>query len=207
MGTYTEYMGFDNLVAAEIKADTVEAYTPDEVFKLAPAGEIKKSTERDQTARSYDNGTYFLIKSEGDDTVELVVPVLPLDIEAKILGAEYNETTGTLKNDGLPKTKYFALGYRLLCLDGTYRYVWRHKGAFTMGDEEAKSKEGTDSNNITLTFTGITTIHKFEKTKKVSKDIVADERDGKLDYSKWFEQVVTPDNEESLVKSEAATTE
>ena len=151
--------------------------------------------------------TYFLIKSEGDDTVELVVPVLPLDIEAKILGAEYNETTGTLKNDGLPKTKYFALGYRLLCLDGTYRYVWRHKGAFTMGDEEAKSKEGTDSNNITLTFTGITTIHKFEKTKKVSKDIVADERDGKLDYSKWFEQVVTPDNEESLVKSEAATTE
>ena len=207
MGTYTEYMGFDNLVAAEIKADTAAAYTPDEVFKLAPAGEIKKSTERDQVARSYDNGTYFLIKSEGDDTVELVVPVLPLDIEAKILGAEYNETTGTLKNDGLPKTKYFALGYRLLCLDGTYRYVWRHKGAFTMGDEEAKSKEGTDSNNITLTFTGITTIHKFEKTKKVSKDIVADERDGKLDYSKWFEQVVTPDNEESLVKSEAATTE
>ena len=207
MGTYTEYMGFDNLVAAEIKADTAEAYTPDEVFKLAPAGEIKKSTERDQVARSYDNGTYFLIKSEGDDTVELVVPVLPLDIEAKILGAEYNEATGTLKNDGLPKTKYFALGYRLLCLDGTYRYVWRHKGAFTMGDEEAKSKEGTDSNNITLTFTGITTIHKFEKTKKVSKDIVADERDGKLDYDKWFEQVVTPDNEDSLVKSEAATTE
>lgn len=201
MGTYTEYMGFDNLVAAEIKADTVEAYTPDEVFKLAPAGEIKKSTERDQVARSYDNGTYFLIKSEGDDTVELVVPVLPLDIEAKILGAEYNEATGTLKNDGMPKTKYFALGYRLLCLDGTYRYVWRHKGAFTMGDEEAKSKEGTDSNNITLTFTGITTIHKFEKTKKVSKDIVADERDGKLDYAKWFDQVVTPDNEDSLVKA------
>ena len=201
MGIYTEYMGFDNLVAAEIKADTAEAYTPDVVFKLAPAGEIKKSTERDQVARSYDNGTYFLIKSEGDDTVELVVPVLPLDIEAKILGTEYNEATGTLKNDGMPKTKYFALGYRLLCLDGTYRYVWRHKGAFTMGDEEAKSKEGTDSNNITLTFTGITTIHKFEKTKKVSKDIVADERDGKLDYTKWFEQVVTPDNEDSLVKA------
>ena len=204
MGTYTEYMGFDNLVAAEIKADTAEAYTPDEVFKLAPAGEIKKSTDRDQNPRPYDNGTYFLIKSEGDDTVELVVPVLPLDIESKILGSEYNDKTGTMKNDGMPKTKFFALGYRLLCLDGTYRYVWRHKGSFTMGDEEAKSRQGTDSNNVTLTFTGITTIHKFKGSGKVSKDIVADERDGLLDYSKWFEQVVTPDNEESLIKTEAA---
>lgn len=201
MGAYTEYMGFDNLVAAEITEDTIDAYTPGEVFKLAPAGEIKKSTERNQAARPYDNGTYFLIKSEGDDTVELVVPVLPLDIEAKILGSEYNETTGTMKNDGAPKTKYFALGYRLLCLDGTYRYVWRHKGAFTKGDEEAKSKQGTDSNNITLTFTGITTIHKFEKTGKVSKDIVADERDGLLNYDQWFAQVVTPDNEETLIKA------
>lgn len=198
---YTEYMGFDNLVAAEVTEDTLDNYETGEVFKLAPAGEIKKSVERDQASRSYDNGTYFLIKSEGDDTVELTVPILPLSIESKILGSDYSATTGTLKNDGMPKTKYFAIGYRLLCLDGTYRYVWRHKGAFTLGDEEAKSKEGTDSNNIVLTYTGITTIHKFAETGKVSKDIVADERDGLLTYDKWFDQVVTPDNEDTLVKA------
>lgn len=199
---YTEYMGFDSLVAAEITEDSLDTYATDDVFVLAPAGEIKKSVERDQASRSYDNGTYFLIKSEGDDTVDLTIPILPLAIESKITGNEYDTTTGTLKNNGMPKTKYFALGYRLLCLDGTYRYVWRHKGAFTLGDEEAKSKEGTDSNNITVTYTGIQTIHKFTATGTVSKDMVADERDGLLDYDKWFDQVVTPDNEKTLVKSE-----
>lgn len=198
MGVYTEYMGFDSLVYAPIEADTAEAFTPGEVKPLAPAGEIRKSTEREQNPRSYDNQTYLLIKSEGDDTVELVVPVLPLDVEAAINGTDYDETTGALNNDGIPKTKYFAIGYRLLCSDNTYRYVWRHKGSFTMGDEEAKSKQGTDSNNITITFTGIQTIHKFAKSGKPSKDIVVDERDGKLDYSKWFDQVVTPDNIETL---------
>lgn len=198
---YTEYMGFDNLVAAEITADTLEAFTPGEVFPLAPAGEIKKSTERDQAARSYDNQTYILIKSEGDDTVELVVPVLPLAKEALILGSDYNEATGSLSNDGKPKTKYFALGYRLLCSDDTYRYVWRLKGTFALGDEEAKSKEGTDSNNMTLTFTGIPTIHKFTATKKSAKDMVVDERDGLLNYDQWFTQVVTPDNEDTLIKA------
>lgn len=198
---YTEYMGFDNLVAAEITADTLEAFTPGEVFKLAPAGEIKKSTERDQAARSYDNQTYILIKSEGDDTVELVVPVLPLSIESKIIGSDYNEATGSLSNDGRPKTKYFALGYRLLCSDDTYRYVWRLKGTFALGDEEAKSKEGTDSNNMTLTYTGIPTRHKFAATGKPAKDKVVDERDGLLNYDQWFDQVVTPDNEEELIKA------
>lgn len=198
---YTEYMGFDNLVAAEIMEDSLGNYTPGEVFKLAPAGEIKKSTERDQASRSYDNQTYFVIKSEGDDTVELVVPVLPLSIESTIIGSDYNKDTGSLSNDGIPKTKYFALGYRLLCSDNTYRYVWRLKGTFALGDEEAKSKEGTDSNNMTLTYTGISTIHKFVVKGKPAKDMVVDERDGLLNYDQWFDQVVTPDNESELIKS------
>ena len=195
---YAEYMGFDNLVAAEITADTSAAFTTGEVFKLAPAGEIKKSTERDSATKSYDNQAYIIIKSEGEDTVELTVPILPLDIEAKINGSTYDANTGALINDGVAKTKYFAIGYRLLCTDDTYRYVWRLKGTFTLGDDEAKSKEGTDSNNTTITYTGIQTIHKFDKTTNVAKDVVADERDGKLQYDKWFDAVVTPDTIDSI---------
>ena len=197
---YTEYMGFDSLYAAEITADTADAFTTGDPFPLAPAGEIKKSTERDQASRSYDNQTYIIIKSEGDDSVDLVVPVLPLSIESKITGADYDATTGILSNDGQPKTKYFAIGYRLLMSDDTYRYVWRLKGTLQQGDEEAKSKEGTDSNNMTYTYTGVKTIHKFTKTGKGCKDQVADERDDLLDYSKWFKQVVTPDNRDTLKK-------
>lgn len=201
MERYVEYMGFDNLVMAEVTEDSLEAFTTGEVEVLAPAGEIKKTTEREQASRSYDNQTFLIIKSEGDDTVELVVPILPLDVEAKITGADYDPETGVLSNDGMPKTKYFAVGYRLLCSDNTYRNVWRLKGTLSLGDEEAKSKEGTDSNNMTLTYTGVKTVHKFTATGKGCKDQVADERDGLLDYSKWFDQVVTPDNIAELKKA------
>lgn len=198
---YAEYMGFDNLVIAEVTEDSAEKITFGTVEPFAPAGEIKKSTPMDQASRSYDNQTYFIIKNEEDDSVELIVPILPLDKEANILGKDYDEVTGALMDDGMPKTKYFAIGYRLLCSDNTYRCVWRLKGTFSKGDEEAKSKEGTDSNNITYTYTGIQTKHKFAKTGKVEKAMVVDERDGLLDYDKWFDEVVTPDNIETLVKS------
>ena len=59
---YTEFMGFDNLVMAEVTADDAENYTTGTVEVLAPAGSIKKSTEREQAKRSYDNQTYFIIK-------------------------------------------------------------------------------------------------------------------------------------------------
>lgn len=198
---YEEFMGFDNLVIAEITEDSAEAYTTGEVVPFAPAGEIKKSTPQDQAARSYDNQTYLIIKSEEDDSVELVVPVLPLAKEAMVTGKDYDAETGALNDDGMPKTKYFAIGYRLMMSDNTYRYVWRHKGTFTKGDEEAKSKQGTDSNAASYTFTGIQTIHKFAASGKVSKASVVDERDGLLDYSKWFDQVVTPDNMAELKKA------
>ena len=198
---YAEYMGFDSLVAAEITADTAAAFTTGDVFELAPAGEIKKSTNRESATKSYNNQAYIIIKSEGEDTVELTTPILPLDIEAKINASTYDEGTGVLINDGVAKTKYFAIGYRLLCTDNTYRYVWRLKGSFTLGDDEAKSKEGTDSNNTTLTYTGVQTIHKFAKTGTVAKDMVADQRDDLLQYDKWFDDVLTPDTIDDIKKA------
>lgn len=198
---YAELMGFDNLVIAEVTEDSAEQITFGAVERFAPAGEIKKSTPVEQASRSYDNQTYFIIKNEEDDSVELIVPILPLDMESKISGKDHDAATGALMDDGMPKTKYFAIGYRLLCSDNTYRYVWRLKGTFAKGDEEAKSKQGADSNNITYTYVGVQTIHKFEKTKKVGKAMVVDERDGLLDYEKWFDEVVTPDNIATLVKT------
>ena len=70
-----------------------------------------------------------------------------------------------------------------------------------MGVEAAKSQDNsTDSNNMTLTYTGIKTKHKFSKTNNGSKAIVADERDGKIDVTTWFEEVVTPDTIKAVVE-------
>lgn len=202
MSKYEEYMGFDNLVMAEVTADDAEGYVTGEVVPLAPAGEIKKSVETGSATKFYDNKPYLIIKSEGADTVELVVPILPLDIEALITGKTQDDATKVLMDTGAPVTKYFAVGYRLLKSDGTYRYVWRNKGSFSMGDEEAKSKDdSTDSNNATITYTGITTTHTFTKTGAGSKAMIADEFDDAIDVSKWFDAVVTPDNLATLAKT------
>lgn len=195
MEKFEEYQGFDSLVIAEITSDTVETYETGEVEILAPAGEISKSTATESATKYYDNQAYLVVNSEGADEVTLTIPQLPVSKIGKLLGKYVDEATGALMDSGMPGDKYFALGYRLLFTDGTYRYVWRHKGKFSLGDEAAKSKDdSTDTNNGQLTYTGITTVHKFTKTNEPSKAIVVDERDGKADVSTWFDAVVTPDN-------------
>lgn len=197
---FAEYQGFDSLVVAEVTKDNNaegegEGYVTGAVEVLAPAGEISKTTSNDSATKYYDNKAFLVIASEGSDEVTLTVPQLPVSKIAKLIGKHLDAETGALMDSGEPGTKYFAIGYRLLFTDGTYRYIWRHKGMFKLGDEAAKSKDDTtDSNNQTLTYTGITTNHKFTKTNKGSKAIVVDERDGKCDVSTWFDEVVTPDN-------------
>ena len=195
---YAEFQGFDSLVLAEILKDNNvegEGYETGEVEVLAPAGEISKSTSNDSATKYYDNKAFLVISSEGADEVALTIPQLPVSKIAKFTGKHLDAETGALMDSGEPATKYFAIGYRLLFTDGTYRYVWRHKGVFKLGEEAAKSKDdSTDSNNQSITYTGITTTHNFTKTNKGSKAIVVDERDGKCDVSTWFNEVVTPDN-------------
>ena len=195
---FAEFQGFDNLVVAEVTKDNnveSEGYVTGEVEILAPAGEISKTTSNDSATKYYDNKAFLVIASEGADEVNLTIPQLPVSKIAKFTGKHLDPETGALMDSGKPGTKYFAIGYRLLFTDGTYRYVWRHKGMFKLGDEAAKSKDdSTDSNNQTITFTGITTTHKFTKTNEGSKAIVVDERDNKCDVSTWFDEVVTPDN-------------
>lgn len=196
---FAEYQGFDNLVLAEVIKDNNatgegEGYVTGDVEILAPAGEISKTTSNDSATKYYDNKAFLVVNSEGSDEVTLTVPQLPVSKMAKLSGKFLDPETGALMDSGKPGNKYFAIGYRLLFTDGTYRYVWRHKGTFKLGDEAAKSKDDTtDSNNQTVIFTGITTNHKFTKTNDGSKAIVVDERDGKCDVSSWFEAVVTPD--------------
>ncbi|XCH78849.1 MAG: major tail protein [Candidatus Dehalobacter alkaniphilus] len=195
---YDEYQGFDSLFAAEITLDDATAYTAGTPFALAPAGEIAVKTDRASAPKYYDNQAYLVVTAEGFDEATLTVPVLPISLIARLLGKVVDPTTGALLDTGETLTKYFAIGYRLQFTDGTYRYVWRHKGTFRLDEESAKAKDNsTDTNNHQLIFTGITTKFKFtmpDASKKPGKQIVVDARDGKADVSSWFTQVVTPEN-------------
>lgn len=188
-----EFRGCDNLVIAEITADDLgNDYATGEVTSLAPVAEISKTVENSSETHYYDNTGMIIIRSEGSDEVTLTVPALPLSTLAKITGKAIDSATGAFI-DGEAVEKYFAIGYRLRLTDGTYRYVWRLKGSFSIPDEtSATENDGTDTNNQELTYTGVKTVTKFENGGR-AKAVVIDERDGLANVENFFDEVVTPD--------------
>lgn len=191
--TTVEFRGCDNLVIAEVLTDDLDStYTTGTVASLAPVAEISKTVENSSETHYYDNVGMIIIRSEGSDEVTLTVPALPLATVAKITGKQVDATTGAFI-DGEATEKYFAIGYRLRLTDGSYRYVWRLKGSFSIPDEtSATENNGTDTNNQELTFTGVKTVTQFTNGGR-AKAVVIDERDGLCDLATFFDEVQTPD--------------
>lgn len=194
----TEFRGVDNLVAAEVLTDDNESvgggYTTGEVFPISGVAEISKTTETSSETKYYDNIPAIVMNSEGSDEITLTCSVPDLATYAKLVGKTIDTTTGAMI-DGERDPKYYALGYRFKRTDGTYRYVWRLKGMFAIPDEtSATEDDGTDTNNMELTYTGISTTHRFTKTSKPAKAVVVDDTpESKCDVSEFFSAVTDPD--------------
>lgn len=191
-----EYRGVTDLVVAEVLSDNNkegEGYKTGEVYELAGVGEISKSTSNSSESKYYNNMAAIVINSVGADEIKCSTSVLPLDKLAFITGQDYDETTGTLI-EGERKTKYFALGYKTKKTNSDEVYVWRHKGTFSIPDStHATENDGTDSNGQEVTYTGISTTHKFTKTGKTAKAINVDLSKDLADVSTFFDTVTTID--------------
>ncbi len=191
-----EYRGVTDLVIAEVLTDNNkegEGYTTGEVIELAGVGEISKATSNSSESKYYNNMAAIVINSTGADEIKCSVSVIPQDKLALITGQDYDEETGTLI-EGERKVKYFALGYKTKKTNGDEIYVWRHKGTFNIPDNtHATENDGTDSNGQEVTYTGISTTHKFTKTGKVAKAINVDVAKDRADVSTFFDTVTTID--------------
>lgn len=197
MGKVAEYRGVSDLVYAEVTKDDNEStggYVTGTVKPLAPVAEISKTTESSSEAHYYDNKPLIVIDSTGADELTLTVAAIPLDVLADITGQVYDQTLGALiEGDRTPK--YFAIGYKTKKTNGDEVYVWRYKGTFAIPDEtSATENDGTDANGQELTFTGVTTTHKFTKNNAGAKALVVDTGAGTADVSDFFKNVVTPDS-------------
>lgn len=196
-----DYRGVDNLYAAEVLVDDNETgeghgYKTDEPFEVAGVATISKSTSNDSATKHYNNLPAIVISGTSSDEVQVSCSVPDLATYAKLMGQGYDAARGLLV-EGERADKYFALGYRTKDTSGNYRYVWRLKGKFSVPDEESNTEdEGTDSNGIELTYTGISTIHKFNSphdTPTPARSVIVSDAEDKADVSKWFEAVQTPD--------------
>jgi phi13 family phage major tail protein len=94
------------------------------------------------------------------------------------------------------QAKYFAIGYKTKTTDGDEIYVWRLKGSFNIPDQtSATEDDGTDANGQEITFTGISTTHKFTKTSSPAKSVIVNTGlDLIADKANFFASVQTPDS-------------
>lgn len=188
-----EWRGVENLVCAEVIADTKESYETGEVFDIAGVAELSRTTENSSETKYYDNVPALVIDSVGADTVTCSVSGIPLDVLAKITGQTYDEDLGVLV-EGERDAKYFALGYKTKKTNGNEVYVWRYKGKFSIPDSTHSTQTaGTEANGQEVVFTGISTTHKFTKIGKPAKAINVDVVLDKADVSAFFETVTTID--------------
>lgn len=198
-----EFRGVDNLYFAKVLQDDENGFVCATPKKLAPVAEIGKTTESSSEAHYYDNKAMIVINSEGADTITITVAPPELDIMAELTGRSFDPVTGMLV-DNVRENDYYAIMYRTKGTDGKYRYVSRLKGQFGIPDEtSATENDGTDTNNIQLTFTGIYTEYEFTKgryntltntwSKGSAKGIVVDARYALANVSNFFAAVQTPD--------------
>lgn len=156
-----EYRGVRGLVAAPILEDSKDSFSTGTPIEIAGVAEIARTTASSSEAHYYDNIPAVVINSTGSDTVTITASVIPYDVLAAITGQAYDESKGMfVETERTPG--YWALGYITKTTDGTEVYVWRLKGSFAIPDETSTTENaGTDANGQTLTYTGVSTIHKF----------------------------------------------
>lgn len=203
MNEITEYRGISDLVYAEVTKDNNESgsgegYVTGTVKSLAGVAELSRTTESSSEAHYYDNIPAIVINSTGADEVTITTSAIPFEVLADITGQIYDNTKGAFI-EGERATKYFALGYKTQKTNGDEVYVWRLKGQFNIPDStHATQNDGTDANGQEITYTGISTTHKFTATGKGAKALNVDVAKGLADVSEFFDTVTTPDTLEAV---------
>lgn len=189
-----EWRGVEGLVAAEVLTDNdTDGYTTGSVFAIAGVAEISRQTDSANEAHYYDNIPAIVVSSTSADEVTINTSAIPLDVHAEITGQTYDADTGALI-EGPRDVKYFAIGYITQKENGDPVYVWRYKGTFNIPSQTNSTiNDGTDANGQELTYTGISTTHKFTKTGKGAKSLNVDVAKQLANVDNFFDTVVTPD--------------
>ena len=188
-----EYRGVEGLVAAPVIEDSTENFTTGAVIEIAGVSQISKETDSTNEAHYYDNVAAVVISSTGADTLTIDTSAIPDDVLAKITGQVYDDAKGLfVEQERTPG--YWALGYRTKDTNGNERFVWRLKGTFNVpGETNQTEDDGTDANGQELTYTGVSTIHKFALTGKPAKAVTVNTAVNPVGASTFFGSVQTPD--------------
>jgi phi13 family phage major tail protein len=194
-GEYKSKVGLDSLYVAEVTQDDAADYVADTPEWLAPAAEASQEPSSSLETQYADNQAYDVLQSEGETKGTLTVTGLPVEMLAKICGRIFDVTTGRMYDHG-GVAPYYALSFRSLKSNGSYRYYQFLKVKFSMPKEEMATKgEKPEPKTLQVEFTAIKTIHPFVLSEGVTesvKRVVGDEDTVDFDGDTWFDQVQVP---------------
>ncbi len=195
---YGEIINCDNMHSSVVLEDSVEKYEAGKPEYLAPVAEVTHESNTTPNKRYYDGVLRFVDMVDGDGNVKIIVSGVPYSKAAELTGKYYNKDTGELYDAGTPKdTPWRTLSGRMELAGGEYRYFNYLKGKFSLGSEQARTKEDNITVNTTeLTFTPAVTIHEFQldaDTVGGVKAVKADTTDEKFTKKDtWFDKIQTP---------------
>lgn len=201
-----QYRGCSKLFGATISVDKDGKVTYGTPFNIGPVKSISK-TEEDASAEVWaDNMLQYDVDGGKSMTRSFEVTQLLPAIEAQLMGMdEVAIGEGGLKGYATPSVAqrpYFAIGYALHDgdPDQPVEYVWAFKGRVSSISKESTtiSRGDTASTGRTIEVKFVTPQQAFAKTNRHNLDFtvstIGDVDTTGYDLTKFFNQVVTPDN-------------
>jgi phi13 family phage major tail protein len=194
-GEYKSRIGLDSLYIAEVTVDTAATYTADTPEYLAPAAEASQAPATNAATQYADDQPYDSNVFEGETVISLTVTGIPAEMQAKLLNRKFDTASGRVFDNPGRTPPYFALSFRSLKSNGSYRYYQYLKGRFSAPTEETATKaDSPDPKTTQLVYTAIPTIHNFNTgtvTEPV-KRIFGDADTTNFVNTGWFTAVQTP---------------
>jgi phi13 family phage major tail protein len=195
-GEYKPRVGLDSLYIAEISADELGVYTVGTPEYLAPAAEATQAATSNTETIYADDQAFETFTTKGETGIDLKVTNIPLELLARMTGQVFDAASGLFyEHGGVPP--YFALMFRSMKSNGSYRYYLYPKVKFDIPDEEAATKaESPDPKLLQINVHAIKTTCKFQLDDYGLEDglqrIIGDDDITAFDPTDWFTTVQVP---------------
>lgn len=190
--TYTLLKGVDKLYYALVTQDDADAYAAGTPKYLAPLKLAVQTPTINSKTDYYDNQPMFVDTAEGETKIKVDITMIPLDMQAELLGKVYDATQESLYDNGGQPPKV-ALGFRAKNSDGTYTLLWYLSCKCTAPEEEAQTEtDSPEPKGLSLEFTAVRTVHQFALSGSVTDSVKRRISRKQADVATWFDAVRVP---------------
>lgn len=122
------------------------------VKEVAGAIDATITPASESTKLFADDGVFADVTSLGDISISLNIASVPDEVQADWFGHAKN-SEGVMIASKDDTAKHFALGFRSLNHDGTFKYVWIYKALASLPESGYHTKEGNTVTMQTKTIT------------------------------------------------------